>query len=199
MKTLNLLLFVFLTTVSFAQVPENAKDISPLLVGEVLPEATLSKPDGTKINLQQVLKEKPTILVFYRGGWCPYCNSQLSGLTEIESQIINLGYQIVAISPDNFQVLLGTEEKNEIQYQLFSDEGAQLIQAVGIGFKTPEGSKKYIFNKTNFEATEILPVPTVMIVNKKGQILFEYINPDYKTRISADLLFAAAQALKKEL
>ncbi|MCB0433242.1 MAG: redoxin domain-containing protein, partial [Mangrovimonas sp.] len=121
--------------------------------------------------------------------------NQLSGLAEIENEVLSEGFQIVAISPDNHQMLSKTMAKDEINYQLYSDKEAKLIQAVGIGFKTPESNKKYIFNKTNFEPSEILPVPTVMILNTKGEIVFEYINPNYKVRLDEKLLLAVLKAI----
>ena len=195
MKTISLLLFMFVSSLVFTQVPENPEDVSPLLVGEKIPEVMITNLNGDDVSLQQILKEKPTVLVFYRGGWCPYCNNQLSGLAEIENEVLSEGFQIVAISPDNHQMLSKTMTKDEINYQLYSDKEAKLIQAVGIGFKTPESNKKYIFNKTNFEPSEILPVPTVMILNTKGEIVFEYINPNYKVRLDEKLLLAVLKAI----
>ncbi|MEZ4976145.1 MAG: peroxiredoxin-like family protein [Flavobacteriaceae bacterium] len=195
MKTISLLLFMFVSSLVFTQVPENPEDVSPLLVGEKIPEVMITNLNGDDVSLQQILKEKPTVLVFYRGGWCPYCNNQLSGLAEIENEVLSEGFQIVAISPDNHQMLSKTMAKDEINYQLYSDKEAKLIQAVGIGFKTPESNKKYIFNKTNFEPSEILPVPTVMILNTKGEIVFEYINPNYKVRLDEKLLLAVLKAI----
>ena len=195
MKTISLLLFMFVSSLVFTQVPENPEDVSPLLVGEKIPEVMITNLNGDDVSLQQILKEKPTVLVFYRGGWCPYCNNQLSGLAEIENEVLSEGFQIVAISPDNHQMLSKTMAKDEINYQLYSDKEAKLIQAVGIGFKTSESNKKYIFNKTNFEPSEILPVPTVMILNTKGEIVFEYINPNYKVRLDEKLLLAVLKAI----
>ena len=195
MKTISLLLFMFVSSLVFSQVPENPEDVSPLLVGEKIPEVMITNLNGDDVSLQQILKEKPTVLVFYRGGWCPYCSNQLSGLAEIENEVLSEGFQIVAISPDNHQMLSKTMAKDEINYQLYSDKEAKLIQAVGIGFKTPESNKKYIFNKTNFEPSEILPVPTVMILNTKGEIVFEYINPNYKVRLDEKLLLAVLKAI----
>lgn len=195
MKTLNLLFLLFINVSIFAQVPENPEDISPLLIGEKLPDAQLVDVNGRKVALQEILKDKLTVLVFYRGGWCPYCNNQLSGLADIEKEIVEMNYQIVAISPDNYKTLSSTLEKEKLNYQLYADINAKLIQDVGIGFRTPESNKKYIFNKTNFEPTEVLPVPTVMIVNKKGEILFEYINPNYKVRLDDKMLLSVLKSL----
>jgi peroxiredoxin len=182
-----------------AQVPINAEDISPLLIGESLPKANLLDVEGKDVLLQDVLKVKPTVLVFYRGGWCPYCNDQLSSLAESEKEILELGFQIVAISPDHFESLKPTVDKGELDYNIYSDSGAKLIQDIGIGFETPEKAKGYIFKKTNKDATDVLPVPAVFIIDTKGKILFEYINPDYSTRLSSELLLASLKALKAKL
>ena len=160
-----------------------------------MPNATLKNSTGVEFQLSEIIKQKPTVLVFYRGGWCPYCNVQLSRLAAIENQIIDLGYQIIAVSPDNYANLKTTEEQDSFHYQLFSDPEAKLIQHVGIGFKTDLKTKGYIAAKTKGKVTEILPVPTVMIVNQKGEILFEYINPNYKTRLSSEMLLAVLKTL----
>lgn len=181
-----------------SQVPNNAEDISPLLIGERIPNANLLDADGTDFLLKNIMKDKPTVLVFYRGGWCPYCNTQLAGLADIEDEIVALGFQIVAISPDNYKNLKSTSEEGHVAYKLYADPKAKLIQDLGIGFKTPTMAKMYIANKTKMDATEVLPVPTVMIVNTSGDILFEYINPNYKVRLSSELLLASLKALKAE-
>ena len=194
MKTLSyIFLLLISTSIITAQVPENAEDISPILIGETIPEATLLDKKGNEVNLNEIIKEKPTVLVFYRGGWCPYCNNQLAGLAEIENDILELDYQIIAISPDNYKQLQNTDDK--IGYILLADVNAKFIQDIGIGFKTPERSKGYIFKKTNEEASEVLPVPTVLVVDKSGEVLFEYVNPNYKTRLSTELLMAVLKAI----
>lgn len=180
-----------------AQVPKNAEDICPLLMGESIPKATLQDSEGKQIELGKLLSNKPTVLVFYRGGWCPYCNVQLSGLVKIEKDILDLGYQIIAISPDDYRNLQTTESKDSIKYTLLSDPDTKFIQQMGIGFKTPLMLKGFIATKgQKGETSEIMPVPTVMIVDEKGKILFEYINPNYKERISGEMLLAVLKTIK---
>ncbi|MDU8885165.1 peroxiredoxin-like family protein [Yeosuana sp. MJ-SS3] len=198
LKLLALVLLICYS-VNGQEFPEKAEDISPLLIGEKFPKASLLDSKGQEVLLNKLIKQKPTVLIFYRGGWCPYCNQQLASLAEAESQIIDLGYQIIAISPDDYSVLKPSIDDNKVTYLLFSDAGAKLIQEVGIGFKTPGMAKMYIKKKTKIDATEVLPVPTVMVVNTSGEILFEYINPNYKQRISEDLLISALKSLKTKL
>lgn len=178
-------------------IPSKAEDISPLLIGESLPNANLQNLEGKDINLKDVLQVKPTVLVFYRGGWCPYCNRQLSGLVKIEKEIIDLGFQIVAITPDDYQNLKNTEEKDSINYQLYSDPNGKLIQDVGIAFQTPTMVKGYIATKgQKGKTSDVMPVPTLMVVDMEGKIKFEYINPNYKERMSSEMLLAVLQTIK---
>lgn len=196
-KTLLGILCFWCSTSVSAQLPNKAEDISPLLIGETIPSTTLQDSDGNQIQLNRLIEQKPTILVFYRGGWCPYCNLQLSGLVGIEKDILDLGYQIVAISPDDYQNLKSTESNDSINYTLLSDPNAKFIQQIGIGFKTPKMLKGFIATKgQKGETSEVMPVPTVMILDKEGKILFEYINPNYKERISSEMLLAVLKTLK---
>ena len=191
-----LLSTLFILTVSFcyAQGADRANDISPLLNGETIPNETLVNSKNESIKLYSILEEKPTVLVFYRGGWCPYCNLQLGWLAQAEKEIIKLGFQIVAISPESYENIEPTVSSNEIHYKVFSDPMGNLIKKMGIAFKLNEGTKQYISSKGPI--ADVLPVPSVMIVNARGEILFEYINPNYKIRISKGLLLAALNVLK---
>ena len=196
MKKLLFISLVFIGCTNQLSIPLVAEDISPILIGEKLPNANFQNAEGKSVQLKTLLEEKPTVLVFYRGGWCPYCNVQLSGLVEIEEDILELGYQIVAISPDDYKNLQSTIENNSTKYKLLSDPNGEFIQEIGIAFKTSSSLKEYIIAKgQKGETSSVMPAPTVMIVDKKGVIKFEYINPNYKERISGDMLLSVLKTL----
>jgi len=46
---------------------------------------------------------------------------------------------------------------------------------------------------------EVLPAPAIFMLNTKGQVLFSYVNPDYKVRPSAELVLSVAKVLKAEM
>ncbi len=192
-----ILLFSGITgSTSSAQIPGKAEDISPLLYGEVIPEALLTAPDGSKQSLSALINKKPTVLLFYRGGWCPYCNTHLAEIQKAEGEIIRLGYQIVAVSPDSPENLKGSADKNQLKYDLYSDGDGKLTKAMGIAFQAPERSTEMLKKWSGGANEGFLPVPSVFVVDTSGIIKFEYINPDYKTRLSSDLLLAVLKALK---
>ena len=179
-----------------AQIYPTADAVKPILIGQKFAEATLKNLEGKDVNLQSLLSEKRSVVVFYRGGWCPYCNAQLSGLAKIEKEITDLGYQIIAISPENFQNIPEVVKKDKVSYSLLSDEGGKLIQSAGIAFKMPETYESMLSSKVKGNLTPILPVASVFLLNQSGEIIFEYINPDYKHRLSGELLLAVLKTLK---
>jgi peroxiredoxin len=196
------LLFIFLAAITITAanaqdaMPKSATDIAPLLIGEKIPNITLKSSANTDVQLVDLLKKKKSVLVFYRGGWCPFCNMHLQALAEAEKQILDQGFQIIAISPDAPANLKITEEKDKVKYTLLSDSKAELIKAVGIAFEAPENYKSVINVHSNGVNTNFLPVPSVFVVNTENEILFEYVSPDFKHRISAELLVSVLKNLK---
>lgn len=198
MKKLLFIVLATLSTIANAQntIPKSATDIAPLLIGEKIPDITLKTSENAAVQLSDLFKKKKTVLVFYRGGWCPYCNAHLQALAEAEKQILDLGYQIIAVSPDSPENLKITEEKDKVKYTLLSDSKGELIKAVGIAYEAPENYKSVINVHSKGVNTSLLPVPSVFVLNTESDILFEYIAPDFKHRISTDLLVSVLTNIK---
>lgn len=185
-------------------IAESAAEVMPLLNGQFAPKTTLKMADGSPVSLQALTMQKPTIVLFYRGGWCPYCNEQLAQLKEIESDLVALGYQILAISPETPQRLQEQKLETEFLVTLLSDSDLNTIRQFGVGFYLDAATElKYkaygIALTKDDNGKSVLPAPSIFILNNKGQVLFNYVNPDYKVRPSADLVLAVAKALKQDM
>ena len=196
MKKYIVLFSLILGSLVNAQIADKAEDISPVLIGEKIPQSTLISFEGKETKSNSIFKDKKTILVVYRGGWCPFCNTQLSDLGAIQDEFINLGYQIVAVSPDSFEKEAKTIDKNDLSYQLYSDNSTEFIQKLGIAFKAPGIYSKMLKKHSAGKNDSVLPAPSIFIIDEKGVILFEYISPDYKNRMDGDLLLKVADHLK---
>ncbi|MGK6353449.1 peroxiredoxin-like family protein [Parapedobacter sp. DT-150] len=181
-------------------IPQRPEDISPLLNGEAIPMLTIKDPSGMDFDLNKAVSEKPTVLVFYRGGWCPFCNLQLSSLQDILPELEKTGYQLIAISTDAPEGLMEATAKGELGYQLLSDADLNASKRFGIAYKAPQNYWDMLPKTTGgMDVDLLLPVPSVFILDKKGVIRFEYINPDFKQRLDAGLLLVVAQQIYKGL
>jgi peroxiredoxin len=180
-------------------VPAKPTDISPLLTGESIPMLILPDVNGKAFHLNEKIKERPAILIFYRGGWCPFCNKQLAGIQGIEADLRKLGYQIIAISTDSPHNLAKTLNKQQLAYTLLSDSDLAAAKQFGIAYKGPKNYEQVLIEGSEGRNVDkLLPVPSVFILDTKGVIQFEYINPDFTQRISPALLQAAAGAIRNE-
>jgi len=185
---------------SFAQ--EEVYDICPIKNSQEIPSAEIYSIDGKSVDLKAYVGQKPTVIVFYRGGWCPYCIRHLSALGEIKEHIDALGFELVAITPDHFSKLNITKEKSgELGYQLFSDKDINAINAFGIGWKIDDKLYQKYKNDYSIDVEwwsssthHILPAPSVFIVNK-GVIQYQHVNPKYTDRVSPDVLLSYLKAV----
>jgi peroxiredoxin len=178
-----------------AQIAAESTGISPLLIGESVPDISVVSVAGKSEKLPAITTGKPSVLLIYRGGWCPYCNRHLSDIQTVEDSVIALGYQIIAISPDSPENLKVTTEEDQLKYRLYSDASGELIMAMGIAFRAPERSLARLLDYSDGQNTGFLPVPSVFVLNSEGNIVFEYVNPDYKIRLSGKLLLAVLENL----
>jgi len=185
-----------------ADVAPNAESTRPLKAGVATPNPKLRSLDGKATDLKTVVAGKPTVLVFYRGGWCPYCNVHLQELGNAQDQLRGLGYQIVALSPDVPAELAKSIDKNDVEYTLLSDSDSNASQAFGVAFQVPQdlvdtykNSYKIDLEKASGNQRHILPVPAVFLI-KDGKVVYSYSNPDYKVRLKAAELIAAAKKAK---
>ena len=166
-----------------------------------MPAITVKALDGTDFDLTAACAQKPTLLVFYRGSWCPYCNKHLAALAGIEPQLLEMGYQIIAVSPDEAPGLRLVAEKNHLSYRLLSDRSMAAAAAFGVAFRVDAATVgKYRQHKVDLAPVpgepdaRWLPVPTAYLIGRDGVIKFVHSDPDYKVRLSPDAVLAAAKA-----
>lgn len=185
------------TVTDYAQ---NASEVTPVLTGTTIPDVRLTTIDGVNVPLLELISDKPAVLIFYRGGWCPYCNRQMAQLQQAHSRLADLGYQILAVSPDKPEYLEISKQEKDLSYTLLSDSDMEASKAFGLAFEVDSATvANYKDNGLDLEKRSgydhhLLPVPAVFLINPDGLITFQYVNPNYKTRIKSEILLAAAEA-----
>ena len=105
------------------QLEKTHQSIIKLNVGEKAPDFSLSNATGESVSLSGLLENGKVVMTFYRGTWCPYCNLQLSQYQQVLTEIKALGAQLVAISPQTPDESLNMQQKNELQFEVLSDNG----------------------------------------------------------------------------
>ncbi|MGD0595775.1 MAG: peroxiredoxin-like family protein [Acidimicrobiales bacterium] len=170
-------------------------------VGDTLESFTLSDATDAPVTLDQLVEAGPAVMVFYRGGWCPYCNLALRTYQhELLPELAAFGARLVAISPQSPDQSLSTTEKAGLEFTVLSDPGNRVARSVGIVFQQAddvlEAQRKLGLDlaQVNAEGSTELPRPTVLIVDGDRTVRFVDIQPDYTARTEvSDILAALAE------
>ena len=144
-------------------------------IGETAPDFTLKNASGHDINLAKELKNGPVILTWYRGGWCPYCNLALSYLQRYLPQFKEYGAQLIAITPETPDQSMSTKEKNNLEFEVLTDEN-NMVAALYAGVHgLPEHIRDFYANRgvgdyyKDYQNIEF-PIPATYIIDKAGVI-----------------------------
>lgn len=177
-----------------------ADEVHPLLPGMRAASFSAELADGSVFRFDAESRDQGAILIFYRGGWCPYCNMQLSDLRNIDDELVSLGYDLYYISADRPEKLSeGSAEENP-PYTLISDNELDVAKAYGIAYKVDEDLvARYLKGGLDLEdasghSHHLLPAPSAFVIDSEGIIQFQYTNPDYRVRVNGEVLLAAARA-----
>jgi len=168
--------------------------------GDQVESFTLADATGNLVSLDELVAAAPAVIVFYRGGWCPYCNVALRTYQrELLPELNASGARLVAISPQTPDESLSTTEKAELAFTVLSDPGSRVAQSLGIAFRQPDealAAQRTLgidLATVNAEGSVNLPRPTVLIVDQNRTARFVDIQPDYTARTEvADILTALA-------
>jgi peroxiredoxin len=178
--------------------PDDPARVKPLEVGVTAPAFSAREADGKPFRFEPKKLSKPTMLIFYRGGWCPYCNAHLKDLRTAVPQVSELGFDVLFLSTDR-PAILRSSLKEPVDYHLLSDSEVNAARAFGVAFRMDDATyAKYKSYGLDLEETQgathhELPVPAVFIVDRKGKIRFAHTNADYTQRLPAAEVVEAAQ------
>jgi peroxiredoxin len=157
--------------------------------GAVMPDGDLLDAHGQPTSLEAARGGRPAVVVFYRGQWCPYCNLTLRTYQdELVPELNARGVALIAVSPQKPDRALSMQQKNELSFTVLSDPGNQL--GAGLGILSAQGDDMRAARATlgvnvaatNADGTDLLPMPTVVIVDTAGTIHWIDVHPNYTAR-----------------
>ncbi|HXH30552.1 MAG TPA: redoxin domain-containing protein [Bacteriovoracaceae bacterium] len=173
-----------------------------LKVGENAPDVQLTIA-GEKVSLSKIYAVKPVVLKFYRGGWCPYCVAEMRHYEALNRDFKKADSQIVGVSPDTTEMSAKTQSKNELTYDLVSDEGHAIARKFGLVYKADskvvEDLKKNGIDLTIYQGNNSneLSIPATYVIGKDGKIAFAFVDADFRVRAEPSKVLQVVKSLKK--
>lgn len=153
------------------------KRTAPVAVGQEAPDFTLEDTQGNPVTLSSARGKTPTVLVFYRGYWCPFCAQQLSELRSLLKT--NEPVKLLAVSVDDhektkqFAAKIAADGNGPVNYTMLSDPNHKIIDTYGLHDPAYDGTK--------FDG---IPHPAVYVIDKNGRVTWAKVESDYKVRPS---------------
>lgn len=166
-----------------------------LKVSDFFPKFELSNHKNEDVSLSKILESGDYhIISFYRGGWCPYCNLALKSLQDSLSTFKELDTTLTAITPETPDNSLTTSAKNELAFDILTDNSSLVANEAGIAFELPQTLKPIYkefgidVSKHNGDEEFLLPVPATFILDNKGKVVYRYVQIDYTQRLDPQVI-----------
>jgi peroxiredoxin len=171
-------------------------------LGANLPNAPLLDRDGVQTWLYDALGPSTCALVFYRGGWCPYCSLTLAHYQrELLPRLRERGVGLVAISPQTPSASNDSIADGSLEFTVLTDPANFLVTALGIltepstAVRAAQTDLGFDIADSNADATGGIPYPTVLVVDAGRIVRFADVQMDYTRRTEVSDILAAVDAI----
>jgi peroxiredoxin len=150
-------------------------------IGSTLPNFTGRDASGAAMTSAQ-LTDKPAILMFYRGNWCPLCMAQVKELVSRYKDLSALGVRVALISPQPHSNTEALAKKYDVKFDFLTDEGNAAARVLGIDqdHGLPMGMQMM-----GYDSETVLP--TVIITDKNGKVVWKDETDNYRIRPEPDV------------
>jgi len=174
-----------------------AEDAPGLRVGDTVPAVTLVDESGQTVDLASLYAEQPLVVVFYRGGWCPFCRKALRDWRTHVGQVSELGARFVAITPEAPDFIAQTKQQNDLDYTVLGDPTHAAAKAFKVDFTLEDDTIENYKNlgidlqTRNADGAWELPAPGTFIVDRDGVVRYAFADWNYKRRASPETVIEA--------
>jgi len=154
-----------------------------------LPDFHATDEQGDPVR-STALHGSPTVILFVRGNWCPFCSAQVKDLTKYYKNIIDLGAKLVLLTPKPLETTRRVAQFFEVEFDFWLDDSLVITEQLGLLQKTgvPGDYNKEYGTDTVW--------PTALVVDSSGIIQYTELSKRISDRPDPELLL---RELKKTL
>ena len=159
-----------------------------LKVGNMLPDFDLEDAEHKPIKASS-FNGKPNIFMFYRGNWCPLCMAQIKEIAGQYKELEKRGVNMNLISPQPHKFTKGLAKKFDVNFNFLVDAKNNASKKLGIFHKNglPAGMQALGYDTDTV-------MPTIIITDKNGKILFADLTDNYRVRPEPETFFRILDA-----
>jgi peroxiredoxin len=170
--------------------------------GDTAADFTLSDEHGRPVRLYAMLEQGPVVLVFYRGGWCPFCTISLRALQRVLPMLRAHRAQAIGISPELPVHARATVERNGLGFPLLHDADNRVADEWHLVHELhPE--LRPLYERLGHAVPDMngthdwkLPLPAGFVIAPDRRIVLARIDPRLYVRMEPADAVAAVAALE---
>ena len=118
-------LFVFRDRLRGKAVPDGIKP------GDPLPDFSAVDENGAPLSSSE-LRGRPSVLLFVRGNWCPFCSKQVQKLTQYYREINESGAHLILVTPKPLETTRRVAEFFNVEFEFWLDESLAIGRTLGL-------------------------------------------------------------------
>jgi peroxiredoxin len=172
--------------------------------GARMPDFDLPNVEGRFVASQALLERGPLVVSFFRGGWCPFCTTELTALQQAVPEIAARGATLVAITPDTGAALASAKRDNALRYEVLSDLDLGVALQFGLAYRVPDRIRE-LYRRIDLDLGArhgsahddvwLLPIPATYIVDRRGIVRFAEVDCDFRRRMEPAAIIRALDEL----
>jgi peroxiredoxin len=181
---------------SEAALAESGLADNALHAGDLAPDFDLPDQNGRPIRLSERLRQRgPAVLMFFRGGWCPYCTITLRAWQDRLRELRAAGGQVLAISPQRIPACTETAARDMLDFTVLSDHGNVVAGQFRVVYELDPDLRPF-YRKLGHDLPVVngtsdwtLPLPATFIIRQDRRIAHAHVEPSvYKRMEPSDAL-----------
>ena len=169
--------------------------------GDTLAPFALPDSRGRYVSSPELLERGPLVVSFYRGGWCPYCVTEMTAWAEAAPAIRDLGASFVAVTGETGGEAEALRRKLDLDGQVLVDVDHGLALELGLVVRvTDEVRKAYLdfgldLAKHYGSDAWFIPVPATYVIDRQGVVRFAEADVDFRHRAEPEAVLAVLREL----
>jgi peroxiredoxin len=156
--------------------------------GKPLPEFRAFDEQGNPMRSTQLVGS-PSVILFVRGSWCPFCNAQVEKLTSYYKDIVDLGAKLIIVTPKPLQTTRRVARFFEVEFDFWLDDSLEAAEKLGLLHRTA------VPNAFRIEYGNDTVWPTALVVDRAGIIRYTELSKHISDRPDPEALVTVLRRL----
>lgn len=159
-----------------------------LKIGDDAPDFLLPDAHGRLHSSEQLRRNGPLVLSFFRGGWCPFCTAELCALQAAKDEFESVGANLVVVTPETRDFPRQLKRSLGLDLKVLSDVDYGVALSYGVLFRVPDETRAHYsalgfdFGARHGSPVWMLPIPATYVIDQEGRIRSAFVEPDFTMR-----------------